>query len=287
MAVSAPVVERCEVEPAGRLVAGRYRLRSVLGRGGMGLVWLAQDERLHSLVALKQALPGGWAPDGTAALDRARGEARAAARIDHPGVVKVLDLVEDEGVAWCAMELLSGRTLSEALAAVGPLPVREVARVGLCVLDALEAVHEAGIVHRDVKPGNVYLCDDGRVVLTDFGVARAIDDESTVASGEFIGSPAYVAPEQVHGSTGGPAADLFSLGATLFAAVEGLPPFSRGSLFATLAAVLEDSPGPFVLAGPLRPAIDGLLAKQPERRSSAEAARVALEAVRSRAGSLR
>jgi serine/threonine protein kinase len=251
----------------------------------MGLVWLARDEMLHRPVALKQVVVQGVVPGEarTAALGHALGEARAAARVDHAGVVRIHDVVEADGLVWVVMELLSGRTLREALDADGPLPVGEVTRVGLCLLDALRATHAAGVVHRDVKPGNVYLCDGGRVVLTDFGIARATDDESTLAGGEFIGSPAYVAPEQVHPNQARPASDLFSLGATLFAAIEGRPPFGRGSIFATLAAVLQDAPGPFLHAGPLRPIIEGLLTKEPERRLSAEAARAALEPIQAQA----
>jgi eukaryotic-like serine/threonine-protein kinase len=285
-AVDALLLERPPVEPAMKLVAGRYRVRSQLGRGSMGVVWLAQDEVLHRSVALKQVIPRGPAAEETrmTAPAHALREARAAASIDHAGVVRIHDLVEDDGLAWVVMELLSGHTLRDTLDAEGTLPVSEVTRVGLSLLDALQATHRAGIVHRDVKPGNVQLCDGGRVVLTDFGIARATDDESSVPSGEFIGSPAYVAPEQALGGEAGPASDLFSLGATLFAAVEGVPPFSRGSIFATLAAVLEDAPGPFLRAGPLRPVIEGMLAKKPERRLSVDAARAALEAVQSQTG---
>ena len=154
--------------------------------------------------------------------------------------------------------------------------------MGLCLLDALQAIHRAGVVHRDLKPANVHLCDGGRVVITDFGIARATNVEPITLSGGFIGSPAYVAPEQAHGGKVGPASDLFSLGSTLFAAVEGRRPFSKESILATLVAVLEDTPGPYLRAGPLRPVIEGLLAKEPERRLSAEAARAALEAVHSR-----
>ena len=248
----------------------------------MGVVWLAQDEVLDRSVALKQ-IRRGSEPEAARAtiVAQALGEARAAASIDHTGVVRIHDLVESDGLAWVVMEALSGRTLRDVLDADGPLPVSEVTRVGLCLLDALQATHRAGIVHRDVKPANVQLCDDGRVVLTDFGIARANDDESSVSTAEFVGSPAFVAPEQAQGGEAGPAADLFSLGVTLFAAVEGWPPFSRDSVFATLAAVLEDAPGPFLRAGSLRPVIDGLLAKKPEHRLGIDAARVALEAVRS------
>ena len=150
-----------------RLVAGRYRLRSLLGRGGMGRVWLADDELLNREVALKQVLDG----------ESAVAEARAMARIDHPCVVRVQDLVEDGGEPWIVMERLSGRTVASALAEA-PLPVATVTRIGLRLLAALDAVHRAGLVHRDVKPANVHLCDDGRVVLTDFGIASALDDES-------------------------------------------------------------------------------------------------------------
>ena len=262
-------------------MAGRYRLVSQLGCGSMGMVWLAQDNLLCRPVALKQVgLPGlGQLEEPAVALIRARNEARTVARVDHPGVLRIHDLLEDDGSVWLVTELLSGCALGEALRAEGPLPVSAARRIALDLLDALRATHWAGVLHRDVKPGNVYLCDGGRVVLIDFGIAQAVDDESTVASAEFVGSPAYVAPERINAGEVGPASDLFSLGATLFAAVEGVPPFRRGSIFETIAAVLEDEPGPFVLAGALRPVIEGLLAKQPERRLSAEAARDALEAI--------
>ena len=270
-------------------MAGRYRLQSQLGRGSMGLVWLARDERLHRSVALKQVFrcdgEPGEAP--TAGLAGAVDEARAAASVHHSGVVWIHDLVEDDGLAWIVMERLSGRTLQEALDAEGPLPAGEVTRVGLCLLDALRATHQAGVVHCDVKPSNVYLCDDGRVVLTDFGIARGIDAESAFPTDGFVGSPAFVAPEQVDtgagGGAAGPASDLFSLGATLFAAVEGEPPFRRDTILATLIAVLEDAPRPFQRAGALRRVIEGLLTKEPGERLSLDAARAALEAVQSQA----
>ncbi|HET6291735.1 MAG TPA: serine/threonine-protein kinase, partial [Kribbella sp.] len=210
---------------------------------------------------------------------RALTEARAAARVDHFGAVRVYDLLEEDGLPWIVMELLSGRTLKDVIAAEGPLSVGEVARIGVHLLDTLQAAHRAGVVHRDVKPGNVYLCDDDRVVLADFGIASTAGDDVTVTSGEFAGSPAYVSPERVRSEEVGPASDLFSLGATLFAAVEGRLAFDHGPLFDTLNAVLHDPPAAFVLAGPLTPVIEGLLAKDPHERLTAEAARADLQAI--------
>jgi serine/threonine protein kinase len=247
----------------------------------MGRVWLAADEVLHRPVALKQILLDGPESAQTRAAARrcALREARAAARVDHIGAVRIHDLVEHDGCPWIVMEPLSGRTLQEALNAAGPQPVDEVTRIGLCLVDVLEATHLAGIVHRDVKPGNVHLCDDGRVVLTDFGIACTINRAGS-ATGTFAGSPAYLSPEQLDGGAFGPASDLFSLGATLFAAVEGRAPFDRGTLSATLAAVADEPPAPFLRAGPLRPVIEGLLTKDPERRLSADRARAGLRGIR-------
>ncbi|MDP9219957.1 MAG: serine/threonine protein kinase [Actinomycetota bacterium] len=269
------------IEPAGQLVGGRYQLRSLLGRGGMGQVWLAEDEVLDRPVALKQFNLSDQASDRTrkAARVRALNEARAAARVDHIGAVKIHDVVNDDGHPWMVMEVLSGRTLAAALDAEGPLPIDQVTRLGLGLLDVLQATHRAGIVHRDVKPANVHLCEGGRVVLADFGIARTMDDGSTVPGDELAGSPAYISPEQLQCGDVGPASDLFSLGATLFAAVESRAPFETGDLFATLTAVVEDPPGPFRRAGLLRPVIEGLLAKEPERRLTADQARAALHSI--------
>jgi serine/threonine protein kinase len=263
--------------PTGRLVARRYRLKAVLGRGGMGRVWLADDEVLRRPVALKQVLMDGLGTTEARAVawKTALLEARAAARVNHAGAVTVHDLVSDDHRPWIVMEPLSGQTLRQALHTTGALPVDEVRRVGLCLLDVLEATHRAGVVHLDVKPSNVHLCDDTRVVLTDFGVARAVDDVASEPD-TFAGSPAYFAPERVDTGRFGPASDLFSLGATLFAAVEGTPPFDRGSVDATFTAVVEDAPAPFRRAGALRPVIEGLLAKDPGLRLTADQARAAL-----------
>ncbi|HEV8569356.1 MAG TPA: serine/threonine-protein kinase [Actinoplanes sp.] len=280
-AVGDDLVEWPAVEPAGQLVTGRYRLQSVLGRGGMGLVWLAEDELLERPVALKQVIPSEPVSEQSAKSARLRAvsEARAAARVHHDGAVRIHDVVKDEGRPWIVMEMLSGRTLAETINAAGPLPVDQVTRIGLCLLDVLQATHRAGIVHRDVKPGNVHLCEDGRVVLTDFGIAFTTDDDSEPPTDTFAGSPAYVSPERFHGAKPEPASDMFSLGATLFTAVEGRAPFDKGDLYATLMAVVEAAPGPFLRAGPLRPVIEGLLAKDPDLRLSIDQARAALQAV--------
>jgi serine/threonine protein kinase len=264
-----------------RLVAGRYGLQSLLGRGGMGLVWLAEDELLCRPVAVKQVIPNDAVSEKSrkAALLRALGEARAAARVHHDGVVAIHDLVKEDGRPWIVMELLSGRSLAETLNADGSLPIEQVIRVGLRLLDVLQATHRAGIVHRDVKPGNVHLCHGGRVVLTDFGLACAARDDASVAEHMFAGSPAYTSPERIRGEMPQPASDLFSLGATLFTAVEGRSPFDRGDLLATLTAVAEDAPPPLLRAGPLRPVIEGLLAKDPHRRLNGDQARAAFHAI--------
>jgi serine/threonine protein kinase len=267
-------------EPGSRLVAGRFRLRSLLGQGGMSRVWLADDELLDRPVAVKQLLLHGLesAEMCAQAWGCALGEARAAARVDHIGAVRIYDIVQEEGWPSIVMEPLPGRTMQQALDTAGPLPVQQVTRVGLRLVDVLEATHRAGIVHRDVKPGNVHLCGGGRVVLADFGIACTIDDAAP-APDTFSGTPAYVSPERLDGSNSGSACDLFSLGATLFTAVEGRPPFDRGSLLATFTAVLVDRPAPFLRAGPLRPVIEGLLAKDPGQRLSADQARTALRAI--------
>jgi eukaryotic-like serine/threonine-protein kinase len=267
--------------PAGRVVADRYRLRRLLGRGGMGAVWLAVDERLRRPVAIKQLVLAGAATDQErlAARARLRCEARLSARVDHPGTVRIYDVAEEAGEPWIVMEALGGRTLEANLRDRGPLPVGPATRVGLGLLEVLEATHRAGVVHRDVKPSNVQLCGGGRVVLTDFGIATTTRDGSRRFGGRVTGSPAYMAPEQVHGGEVEPASDLFSLGATLYAAVEGRSPFAKGCPVATLAAVVDDPPAPFLRAGPLGPVIDGLLAKDPGRRLNTDQARRALRAI--------
>ncbi|WP_255637968.1 serine/threonine-protein kinase [Amycolatopsis sp. DSM 110486] len=269
-------------ECAGRLVAGRYRVESLLARGGMAMIWLAEDEFLRRQVALKQVNVSyrASAQSRRAARVRALREARTAAQVGHPGVVTVYDVVRQDGDPWIVMELLRGRSLAEALDAEGPLRGEQVIHIGLSLLDVLRAVHRANIVHRDVKPANVQLCDGARVILTDFGIAIAPGSDSRTQIRIVAGSPGYVSPERLRGGKAGPASDLFSLGATLFTAVEGTSPFTRDNMAATLAAVTEEPPAPFLRAGPLRPVIEGLLAKEPNRRLNADQAYTVLQSIR-------
>jgi eukaryotic-like serine/threonine-protein kinase len=264
-----------------RLVAGRYLLSDVLGRGGMGTVWLATDRVLERQVALKEVAFSVDLSDEERRIlrERTMREARAAARLDHPCVTTVYDVLEEEGKAWLVMEHVSARSLQELLEERGPLPPPAVARIGLDVLDALEAAHKAGIVHRDVKPANVLVGRDGHAFLTDFGIAMTTGDSSLTTQGALIGSPSYMAPERAHGDEPQPPVDLWSLGATLYAGAEGRPPFDRGEPMATLMSVVSDHPAPMLRAGPLEPVLRGLLVKDPAQRSTAAQTRRQLEAV--------
>ncbi|MDT0461770.1 serine/threonine-protein kinase [Streptomyces gibsoniae] len=265
---------------AGRLIDGRYRLTERIGSGGMGTVWRAVDELMERDVAVKQPrLPGD--PDDAAhqrAAHRIHREARAAARVDHPAAVSIHDVVVEDGSPWIIMELVRGESLDEALRR-GPLAPVEAARIGLAVVGALDAAHRVGIVHRDVKPANVLLGPGGRVVLTDFGIAHVQGEESLTATGEFVGSLEFIAPERMSGRNAGPASDLWSLGVLLYAAVEGWSPFRRTTVESTLAAVLAADPPEPERAGPLAPLIGRLLVKEPEQRPGAQETRAALEAV--------
>jgi hypothetical protein len=254
----------------GRLLGGRYRLLDRLGFGGMGTVWRAHDEVVDRDVAVKEprvAEHVTGAQRRTAHL-RMQREARAAARIDHPCVVTVHDVVVEDDRPWIVMELVRGRSLAEVLAE-GTLPPREAARVGLAVLGALTAAHEAGVLHRDVKPANILLGRHDRVVLTDFGIAQVEGEEALTETGAFIGSPEYISPERVLGHRPGPESDLWSLGVVLYQAVEGLSPFRRQATPSTFQAVLLAELPPPRKAGPLGPAILGVLRKEPEARASA------------------
>ncbi|MEV4703079.1 serine/threonine-protein kinase [Actinoplanes sp. NPDC049316] len=262
-------------------VAGRYLLGDTLGVGGMGRVWLARDEILQRDVAVKEIiLPADLvAAERDAVHRRMLQEARAAARLSHPNVAQVYDIFEDDGRAWIVMEYVPSRSLQEVVKQDGPMEPRRVAALGLEILAALEAAHGRGVRHRDVKPANVLLGDDGRVVLTDFGIASIEGDSVVTTSSELVlGSPQYMSPERARYGTAEPASDLWSLGATLYTAVEGRSPFERPSAVETLTALAADEPDPPRRAGPLRPVLDGLLRKDPAERIDAAGTRRLLEA---------
>ncbi|MEU6464538.1 serine/threonine-protein kinase [Streptomyces sp. NPDC046976] len=258
----------------GLLIAGRYRLAESIGSGGMGRVWRAHDEVLHRAVAVKELTAALYVSDSDQAvlLARTRAEARAAARINHSAVVTVHDVLDHDGRPWIVMELVEGNSLADAVKEQGRIEPREAARIGLWVLRALRAAHAAGVLHRDVKPGNVLLGRDGRVLLTDFGIAQIEGDSTITRTGEVVGSVDYLAPERVRGHDPGPASDLWALGATLYTAVEGRSPFRRTSPLSTMQAVVEEEAEQPVNAGPLGPVISALLRKEPERRPGAEEA---------------
>ncbi|MGW1545077.1 serine/threonine-protein kinase [Streptomyces sp. NPDC002309] len=257
-----------------RLVAGRYRLLSVLGEGGMGIVWRARDEVLHREVAVKEVRASVELPaERTARMyTRLEREAWAAARVNARGVVTVYDVASFDGRPWIVMELVRGRSLADVIGAEGALPPKEAARIGVEVLAALRAAHGVGVLHRDVKPANVLLGDEGRVVLTDFGIATVEGDTALTMTGEVVGSPEYLAPERALGRTPGTASDLWSLGALLYAVVQGRSPFRRTTALATLRAVVDDELPPPHRAGPLATVIEGLMRKDPEERMTAEEA---------------
>ncbi|MFC8665440.1 protein kinase [Streptomyces sp. NPDC057199] len=269
----------------GRLIAGRYRLIERIGRGGMGTVWRAEDEVLSREIALKRLhVQQHLSEDELATVyERTRREARSAARIAHPNVIVVHDVLDDEGLPCIVMEYVHGTTLGALLKGGGALPPAEAARVGLGMIAALRAAHAAGVLHRDVKPGNVLLGGNGRVVLTDFGIAMATGTSTLTKTGEIIGSIDYIAPERMKGHKPGPTADLWALGATLFQSVEGRPPFRRATAMETAYAIAVDPLAPMKQAGPLEPLIEMLLAKEPDERPSAEETERALRVVASEA----
>ncbi|MFI1398875.1 serine/threonine-protein kinase [Streptomyces sp. NPDC020681] len=261
-----------------RLVAGRYRLLDRLGRGGMGTVWRADDELLGRRVAVKElhleedSGSGRSSSPYTSAAAPLR-EARAIARVKHPHVIVVHDVVVDDGRPYIVMELVDGGSLADRLSRRGPVDAAEAARIGLALLGALRAAHELGVLHRDLKPANVLLEEaTGRVVLTDFGIARFAGSTTITETGSFVGSPEYTAPERMQGVTAGPESDLWSLGVLLCAAVAGQSPFRRDSLGGILHAVVEDEIRPPAQAAPLRPLVLGLLERDPERRLDASEA---------------
>ncbi|MER5896783.1 protein kinase [Streptomyces sp. NPDC001876] len=278
-------MEHAQGTDSGIVLAGRYRLGDVLGRGGMGKVWRAHDEVLHRTVAVKELTAGLYAAEADRAVLHARTqkEARAAARITHPGVVTVHDVIEYDNRPWIVMQYVDGPSLADATKETGEVEPREAARIGLHVLSALRAAHGAGVLHRDVKPGNVLLARDGQVLLTDFGIAAIEGDSTITRTGELVGSIDYLAPERVRGGDPGPASDLWSLGATLYTAVEGRSPFRRTSPISTMQAVVTEEPPPPERGGALAPVITALLRKDPaERPTAAETERMLLEAMEGR-----
>jgi eukaryotic-like serine/threonine-protein kinase len=253
------------------LLADRYRLHAVIGRGGMGAVWRAHDEVLNRDVAVKETIWPAGMDDAERESGRRRAvrEAQMLARLRHPNVVSVYDFFEEEGRPVMVMELVPFDSLRDTIRNAGPLPPAQVARIGLGVLAGLRAAHEAGVVHRDVKPANILLGPEDRIVLTDFGIAKAHDSPTLTSAGILIGSPSYLSPERARGEPAGAAADLWGLGASLYSAVEGRPPFERPDALASLAAVVSEEPEPARHAGPLKPVIDGLLRKDPRARLDA------------------
>ncbi|MFE7326147.1 serine/threonine-protein kinase [Streptomyces sp. NPDC057565] len=263
-----------EVPGEDRLIAGRYRLLGPLGQGGMGIVWRARDEVLGREVAVKEVR----APSGLPASDvqrlyaRLEREAWAAARVSHRNVVTVYDVATEDSRPWIVMELIRGLALSDVLDADGPMPPQRAAHIGAEVLAALRSAHGSGVLHRDVKPGNVLIANDGRVVLTDFGIAMVEGTSALTMTGELIGSPEFLAPERALGRTPGPESDLWSLGVLLYAATEGNSPFRQNTPLNTLRAVVDEELPPPRRAGPLAPVVEALLRKDPaERLSAAEA----------------
>ncbi|WP_045740029.1 MULTISPECIES: protein kinase [Actinoplanes] len=262
----------------GTLIGGRYTLRAAVGHGGMGTVWRAADTLLRRDVAIKEViLPPGLAPsDRDSMYERTMREARAAAALQHPAVVQVYDVVHENDRPWIVMELLDARSLADMVIEDGPVPSRVVAKIGIALLGALEVAHAHGVLHRDVKPANVLICQDGRCVLTDFGVARMPTDVQLTTPGMVLGSPHFISPERAMGQDFGPPSDLFSLGVTLYTAIEGRPPFDKGDPIETMHSVVEDPPAPVARAGSLTPVLMGLLEKDPARRMDVQTARTIL-----------
>ncbi|WP_314249309.1 serine/threonine-protein kinase [Streptomyces sp. DSM 40907] len=260
-----------------RVISGRYRLLEPIGRGGMGIVWRARDEVLAREVAVKEVrAPAGLEPTELERLyRRLEREAWAAARVSHRGVVTVYDVASEGGRPWIVMELVRGLSLADVLEAEGPMTPQRAAHIGEQVLAALRSAHDSGVLHRDVKPGNVLIANDGRVVLGDFGIATLEGSSAITMTGEVVGSPEFLAPERALGRDPGPASDLWALGVMLYAAVEGVSPFRQATPLNTLRAVVDAELPPPRRAGALEPVLEGLLRKDPaERLPAAEAARM-------------
>jgi len=259
----------------GRVIAGRYRLQAPIGRGAMGVVWRARDQLLDRDVAVKEVQIAETLTDAERAnaYQRTLREAKTAARLNHPAVVTVYDVCEDEGRPWIVMQLVSAQSLDQVLAASGPLSPRRAAGMARQLLSALSVAHAAGVMHRDVKPSNVLLGSDDRAVLTDFGIATFQGDPKLTQTGMVMGSPGFTAPERIRGEDASPASDLWSLGATLFAAVEGHGPFERrGGAITTMSAIINEDAPQAPTAGALGPVIAALLRREPADRPDASEA---------------
>ncbi len=270
------------VTDEGELIAGRYRLTSRLGSGAMGVIWRAQDERLHRTVAIKQLLASARLSetDADEANRRAMREGRIAARLHHPHAITVYDVVEHDGQPCLVMEYLPSRSLATVLFAHGALQPDTVARIGRQIASALAAAHRAGIVHRDIKPGNVLLADDGTAKITDFGISHAVGEVTVTATGLLVGTPAYLAPEVAQGEGAGFPSDVFSLGSTLYTALEGMPPFGHiTNSIALLHQVASGEITPPEQSGPLTPVLLRLLERNPEQRPTMQQAHDALAAL--------
>jgi serine/threonine protein kinase len=257
---------------SGRVIAGRYRLEAPIGRGAMGVVWRARDQLLDRDVALKEVQIAETLTDDERAnaYQRTLREAKTAARLNHPGVVTVYDVAEDGGAPWIVMQLVSAQSLDQVLATSGPLPPRRAAEVGRQLLSALSVAHAAGVMHRDVKPSNVLLGQDDRAVLTDFGIATFQGDPRLTQTGMVMGSPGFTAPERIRGEDASPASDLWSLGATLYAAVEGHGPFEkRGGAITTMSAIINEDAPAAPRAGAFGQVIAALLRREPTDRPDA------------------
>ncbi|MBE3011498.1 protein kinase [Microbispora sp. NEAU-D428] len=264
-----------------RLLADRYELRTRIGRGTMGTVWRAYDRSLGREIAVKEIRQDpSLSPRQRQELrERMMREGRMAARVSHPSVATIHDVIVSDGIPWIVMELVEGRSLEQVIDEEGPLPPRLVAEIGYDLLGALRAAHAQDILHRDVKPANVLLTETGRVVLTDFGIAKALGDHALTQTGMVIGSPGYTAPERARGDYTGPESDLWSLGATLYFAVEGRPAYERATVGETLAALMTENADAPTQAGPLRPVLDGLLEKEHTARLTPERAAAMLRLI--------
>ena len=264
-------------------IGNRYRLDQRIGAGAMGAVWRGTDELLNRTVAVKELLAAAEPPTaaGVDALEESRQrlmrEGRIGARLQHPHVISMFDVVVHEDRPWLVMEYLPSKSLAAMLTEKGPLEPRVVAEIGRQVADGLAAAHAAGVVHRDVKPGNVLIAEDGRVKLTDFGVSRAVDDVQLTRTGLIAGTPAFLSPEVARGQEPTAASDVFALGATLYAAVEGRPPFGLDdNPYALLHKVATGTVDPPQQAGPLTALVMRLLSDDAKERPTASQARDAL-----------